>query len=203
MSTIRGDPTPCLGCRRRAASGGSRERAASHRLHCRSRAPRAVPRGSCARRLNPLSCPNYTMGESQLGHTAPLLLPLVPSPPPLQAVLRPRCQVNHRPAPRLLGFFSPAQPSLSSPLLVQCRNAVCRSLSLTPFHAESLAEKQTNFGVPTSTLPPGPCSCTSLLPGGARHSVVTGRHSDGARESPLGDGLGVLTHGRGGDAGWH
>ena len=124
MSTIRGDPTPCLGCRRRAASGGSRERAASHRLHCRSRAPRAVPRGSCARRLNPLSCQNYTMGESQLGHTAPLLLPLVPSPPPLQAVLRPRCQVNHRPAPRLLGFFSPAQPSLSSPLLVQCRNAV-------------------------------------------------------------------------------
>ena len=101
VSTIRGDPTPCLGCRRRAASGGSRERAASHRLHCRSRAPRAVPRGSCARCLNPLFCPNYTMGESQLGHTATLLLPLVPSPPPQQAVLRPRCQVNHRPAPRL------------------------------------------------------------------------------------------------------
>ena len=98
-----------------------------------------------------------------------------------------------------LSLLAPARP-----MPQRSRRAVFSPLfSPLLFHAESLAEKQTNFGVPTSTLPPGPCSCTSLLPGGARHSVVTGRHSDGARESPLGDGLGFLTHGRGGDAGWH
>ena len=102
----------------------------------------------------------------------------------------------------------PCATSLSSPLLVQGPNVATASnqreersrlllLSFSVFTRRNRDEfwRTNNFVGPTHPL--------STRAGGADQSVGTGRNRDAARESPLGDGLGVFAHGRGGDAGWH